>query len=64
MANIKHLHTLGTNCDIICQHRHHVIAEVNFSQPVRHPGRAGEGVASHKRDLVMPQVHLTDRQIY
>lgn len=38
VANVKQLHTLGANRDIICQHRHHVIAEVNFSQPIWHPG--------------------------
>lgn len=64
VANIKQFHTLGANRDIICQHRHHVIAEVNFSQPVWHPGRTGEGETCDKRDLVMAQVHLTDIHIY
>ena len=64
VANVEHLHTASSYCDVISQHGHHVVAKVHFSQFVWHPGRTGKGVASDEGYLVVAQVHLTDRQTH
>jgi len=64
VANVEHLHTASPECDVICQHRHHVVAQVHFSQFVWHPGRTGKGAASDEGYLVVTQVHLTDRHTH
>jgi len=64
VANVEHLYTASSDCDVICQHRHHVVAQVHFSKFVWHPGRTGKGVASDEGYLVVTQVHLTDRQTH
>jgi len=64
VANVEHLHTASSDCYVICQHRHHVVAQVHFSQFVWHPGRTGKCVASDEGYFVVTQVNLTDRQTH